>query len=209
MWRRVAVTTGCLTLTHGTSRVTRGSTLGRTRWWHTRRVSGGEGSGSAVRNGSRTDTRARSWATTVDASRQLSRQCAAGVVCWSTRQTPPHGTHGLMAPPRSGGWVVADFCGGWTCAVAQGNYAHRGNKWTWLYANGVGLPSLIWGVSDKRVLLAGLSKARRERDRRTGIVQALSKKQRTATPLPFRDLLLSMARSVRRDGAHAREDALR
>jgi len=108
------------------------------------------------------------------------------------------GAHGLTAPPRGGGWIMADFTGGWTCCVAQGNYGHRGNKWTWLYAFGCELPRMVWGHSRKRVLLAGLSKARRERDRRTGIVQALSRKQRAATPPEFRNVLLAMARSVNR-----------
>jgi hypothetical protein len=46
---------------------------------------------------------------------------------------------GLNAPPRTGGWVVADFHGGWTCCVEQGAYGHRARKATWLYANGVDL----------------------------------------------------------------------
>jgi hypothetical protein len=29
-------------------------------------------------------------------------------------------TFGLNEPPRCGGWVVADFVGGWTCCVEQG-----------------------------------------------------------------------------------------
>lgn len=106
--------------------------------------------------------------------------------------------HGLLAPPRAGGWVPAGDFLGWTCCVSQGQYGHKGDKATWLYAVGCTLPDLRWGHSGKRVLVGGLSKARRERDRRTGIVQAMSRKQRAATPVPFRDLLLSMARSARK-----------
>jgi hypothetical protein len=60
---------------------------------------------------------------------------------------------GLIEPPRSGGWVVADFDGGWTCCVAQSHYGHRAQKFTWLYARGVELPSLRWGpgVSSARL----------------------------------------------------------
>lgn len=104
---------------------------------------------------------------------------------------------GVARPSRSGGWIPADAFG-WTCCVSQGNYGHKADKRTWLYAvvpPGT-LPELKWGKSDKRVLLAGLSKARRERDRRTGIVQALSKRQRAATPPEFRNLLISIARSA-------------
>src|SRR5690606_30161529 len=52
---------------------------------------------------------------------------------------------GLNPPPREGGWVVADFHGGWTCCVDQGAYGHRARKTTWLYACGVDLPALTWG----------------------------------------------------------------
>src|SRR5688572_4947945 len=38
--------------------------------------------------------------------------------------------HGLIAPPRAGGWVVADWEGGWTCCVDQGHYGHRAQKAT-------------------------------------------------------------------------------
>jgi hypothetical protein len=53
--------------------------------------------------------------------------------------------HGLNTPPRCGGWVVADWEGGWTCCVEQGAYGHRARKATWLYAHGIDLPSLRWG----------------------------------------------------------------
>lgn len=105
--------------------------------------------------------------------------------------------HGLLNPPRSGGWVPAGDFIGWTCCVSQGSYGHKGDKATWLYVVGCNPPDLRWGHSGKRVLLAGLSKARRDRDRRTGIVQAMSRKQRAATPIPFRDLLISIAESAR------------
>jgi hypothetical protein len=50
--------------------------------------------------------------------------------------------HGMSRPPRSGGWVVADELGGWTCCVEQGHYGHRARKATWLYACRAPLPSL-------------------------------------------------------------------
>lgn len=103
-------------------------------------------------------------------------------------------TFGLNAPPRHGGWVVADFEGGWTCCIEQGHYGHRARKATWLYAHGVDLPSLKWGTSGKRERLdEGFhSKEERRRAVRTGICQRLSKRQRAATPIEFRDLLMSM-----------------
>lgn len=54
---------------------------------------------------------------------------------------------GLIKPPMDGGWVAADFYGGWTCHVEQGHYGHRARKATWLYAVSSHLPSLKWGAS--------------------------------------------------------------
>lgn len=107
--------------------------------------------------------------------------------------------NGLNAPPWSGGWVAADFVGGWTCCVAQGHYGHRARKMTWLYAHGVQLPSLIWRLPPPRARLdEGFhSKEERRRAVRTGVCQRLSRGQRLATPPEFRDLLISIAASSR------------
>ena len=121
----------------------------------------------------------------------------------------PEGSHawrhfGLNAPPRSGGWVVADFEGGWTCCVEQGWYGHRARKATWLYANGVDLPSLNWGrapVAFARLDEGFHSAEARRRAIKTGICQRLSKRQRAATPIPFRDLLISIAETARKQEA--------
>jgi hypothetical protein len=106
---------------------------------------------------------------------------------------------GLMRPPKSGGWISADQVGGWTCCVEQGHYGHLARKATWLYAHGVTLPSLIWGPAPKGVRLDDGYHSAEERRRavRTGIRQRLSHKQRAATPVPFRDVLLAIARGVR------------
>lgn len=106
----------------------------------------------------------------------------------------------LLAPPRSGAWVAAGDGIGWTCCVEQGHYGHRARKATWLYAAGVSsLPSLRWGKSPATVRLEDGYHSAEERRRavRTGICQRLSHRQRAATPIPFRDLLLSIARSAR------------
>lgn len=110
--------------------------------------------------------------------------------------------HGLVRPPRSGGWIRADWMhgfGGWTCCVEQGAYGHRARKATWLYACGVTLPELKWGRAEGDFLRLDEgfhSEAERRRAVKTGICQRLSKKQRAATPVAFRDLLLSIARSA-------------
>jgi hypothetical protein len=117
----------------------------------------------------------------------------------------PEGSHAwrhfhLNMPPRDGGWVVADWQGGWTCCVEQGAYGHRARKATWLYASGVELPSLRWGSApgDFLRLDEGFhSAAERQRAVKTGACQRLSKNQRAATPIEFRDLLLSIARTAK------------
>lgn len=127
----------------------------------------------------------------------------ASVRRWGGVLEHPEASHawtrfGLNHPPRSGGWVVADLVGGWTCCVEQGHYGHPARKATWLYARGVALPSLKWGSSGRRVRLdEGFhSAAERRRAIRTGRCQRLSSRQRAATPLPFRDVLLAMARTA-------------
>lgn len=131
----------------------------------------------------------------------------------------------LNSPPPEG-WAVADFAGGWTCRVEQGHYGHRARKATWLYASGVELPRLVWGASvsgarlddgfhsaeERRMFRRppeGMSpewRARRRRwlERRAAATgkelfccERLSKRERLSTPIPFRDLLLSIARSAR------------
>lgn len=129
----------------------------------------------------------------------------AAVRRWGGVLEHPEGSHAwrhfrLNAPPRDGAWVAADFEGGWTCCVEQGAYGHRARKATWLYAHGVELPSLAWGKApgDFVRLDEGFhSKEERARAIKTGACQRLSKNQRAATPLPFRDLLISIAGTAR------------
>ncbi len=125
----------------------------------------------------------------------------AAVKKWGGILEHPEGSHAWRAhelnlPPRSGGWVNADFLGGFTCCVEQGAYGHRARKATWLYACGVELPSLKWGPAEGNfdLLDEGFhSKEERARKIKTGICQRLSKKQRLATPEEFRDLLIGIA----------------
>lgn len=131
----------------------------------------------------------------------------AAVRRWDGVLEHPEGSHawrafGLIVPPRSGGWVRADALygfDGWTCWIEQGAYGHPARKATWLYACDVTLPSLDWGApkGDLVRLDDGYhSAAERRRAVQTGICQRLSRRQRAATPIPFRDLLLSIARTA-------------
>lgn len=105
---------------------------------------------------------------------------------------------GLVTPPKSGGWVSADWVGGWTCCVEQGHYGHPARKATWLYANKAPLPSLTWGPAKGKVRLdAGFrSTAERRAARAAGVtpIKTTTTKQNLDTPPAFRDLLLSIAR---------------
>ena len=108
--------------------------------------------------------------------------------------------HGLLAPPKSGGWVPAGDWQGWTCCVERGHYGHLARKATWLYAVRSELPGLTWGPStaDPRYEMdQGFHSAEeRARATKTGAVQRLSSRQRLATPPAFRDALLAMARTA-------------
>lgn len=99
---------------------------------------------------------------------------------------------GLTTPTRGAGWIPAGDGIGWTCAVAQGNYGHAAEKWTWLYAVGLrSRPELDWSDPPKptrRPLI--------ERARTRGVIELMSRRQRCATPPAFRDLLIGMARSA-------------
>jgi hypothetical protein len=107
-------------------------------------------------------------------------------------------TFGLLAPPRDGGWVTAGDFIGWTCCVEQGHYGHRARKATWLYVVGNrDLPELRWGSSGQRMRIdEGFhSNEERKRSVRTGACQRLSKVERAATPIAFRDELIRIAQS--------------
>ena len=116
---------------------------------------------------------------------------------WGSHAWP---TFGLNTPPRDGGWIVADFHGGWTCCVEQRAYGHYARKPTLLYANGVDLPDLRWGRTEARldpevVARIGLAKAKRR-----GEVAAsgggTDSTPRIHTPTEFRDMLIGMAQTA-------------
>jgi len=115
---------------------------------------------------------------------------------------------GLMAPPKTGGWIIADNFGGWTCCVEQGHYGHPARKATWLYARSEFVPAtpIRWGPSSGQRLDEGFhSKAERDAARAAGVAprKRLSKADNQRTPPAFRDLLLSIARSASRNAVAA------
>lgn len=115
----------------------------------------------------------------------------------------PH--FGLTTPDRAGGWIMADFLGGWTCCVEQGQYGHYARKPTLLYVFGLDdLPSLKWGYRHANLDAAVVQRMGIERAKRLGEVGSrgggTDSSPRISTPKPFRDMLISMARLTK----HAR-----
>jgi hypothetical protein len=108
---------------------------------------------------------------------------------------------GLNTPPREGGWIAADFEGGWTCCVEQGRYGHYARKPTLLYAAGVDLPELDWGIGESRLDPAVIERMGLQRAKRLGEVGSrgggTDSSPRIGTPEPFMQLLIGMARSVK------------
>jgi hypothetical protein len=117
----------------------------------------------------------------------------------------PHGSHawshfGLEKPPRSGGWISTDGFGGWTCCVEQGRYGHYARKPTLLYAVATDLPELDWGISKPKFPQWAIEKHGIEYCKKAGELAfkggGVDSSPRIATPPAFRELLISMARSV-------------
>lgn len=103
--------------------------------------------------------------------------------------------HGIPAPIADG-WQ-ATICGGWVCSVEQGNYGHSTSKPTWLYAVAPAhaLPVLDWstGSKDGQGSWLGKSSDGLRKTKRND----LPKNERSATPIAFRDLLISIAKMSR------------
>lgn len=109
---------------------------------------------------------------------------------------------GLPRPHRRGAWQRG-LCGGWACHVEQGRYGHRARKATWLYAFGTELQRMPWGVTDNWPTLWRMDGYRDRPLSRCPIhepenMRRMSKKEASATPTAFRDVLLQIARSARR-----------
>ena len=110
---------------------------------------------------------------------------------------------GLPKPARSGGWEpVPTRPREWVCCVYQGHYGHPSGKATWLYVAGAyySLPALQWGKTEQRLPQWMIERYGYEKARRIGVVAMVGGKNKTAirnaTPEPFRDLLLSIARQA-------------
>lgn len=105
----------------------------------------------------------------------------------------------LTPPKRHAGWQRAGH-GLWTCYVEQGHYGHMSRKPTWLLVSAVDRPELDWSRGEQRLHPIALERYGYEKARRIGMTAMVGGKDKTkirnATPLPFRDLLISIARSA-------------
>lgn len=96
--------------------------------------------------------------------------------------------HGLACP--LGGCWQGTICGGWVCEVWQSAYGHRANKATWLYYHGIQPPfNLRWGRPVGTHQIGFHDQRGKDANKPT-----LGRREANATPVEFRDVLLSLAR---------------
>jgi len=89
--------------------------------------------------------------------------------------------HGLPKP-RHGFWHPT-LCGGWVTGVHQAAYGHKAQKRTWLYYVGPRPPDLDWAPTKGTHQCGWFDR----------IKPTLSKREASATPAAFADLLISLA----------------
>lgn len=97
-----------------------------------------------------------------------------------------------LPKPSGKGWlkIGADE---WVCEVWQSAYGHRANKATWLFYKGSVRPfDLKWQRPIGSHQVGFYDQRGKEKNKPT-----LSKKEANATPVEFRDVLISLARSCR------------
>lgn len=114
---------------------------------------------------------------------------------------------GLARPMRHAGWQDAGDGIGVTCYVEQGHYGHMSRKPTWLYAARCIVPQLDWSRGEQRLHPTALARYGYAKARRIGMTAMVGGKDKTkirnATPEPFRDVLLGIARTVAAEMAEA------
>lgn len=109
----------------------------------------------------------------------------------------------LKKPQAGAGWQLDAETMAWVCYVEQGHYGHASRKPTWLLAVGLhrkDLPELNWTKGEQRLPAWMVERYGYEKARRIGVVAMVGGKNKTAirnaTPEPFRDVLLNIARAV-------------
>lgn len=98
----------------------------------------------------------------------------------SSRAWPAHG----LPRPSGIGWQQA-LSGGWVCEVWQSAYGHRARKRTWLYAVGPRPQELDWRRPAGVAQVGWFDRLK----------PTLGKREASATPPGFRDVLVEIARN--------------
>lgn len=109
----------------------------------------------------------------------------------------------ILKPKAGVGWQFDRQHGVWVCHVEQGNYGHASRKGTWLIACGMQretLPELDWSKGVQRLPQWMVDRYGYQKARRIGVVAMVGGKNKTrirnTTPVPFRDVLVSIAQLV-------------
>lgn len=121
---------------------------------------------------------------------------------WNRKDHPERPGFGLPVPRKGAGWSEPDEYGGRACYVEQGHYGHAARKATYLYAVGIGFDrfQLVWDRTRANVPAWMIERYGEAKARKIGVVAMIGGKDKTrlreATPEPFRDVLIDMARSA-------------
>lgn len=92
--------------------------------------------------------------------------------------------------PRRGSWQPT-LCGAWVTEVSQSAYGHLARKRTWLYAVCPSPPEMDWSEPEPTAQVSFC------KNHGNSPLPRLSKKAAASTPIAFRDLLISIARSAK------------
>lgn len=92
--------------------------------------------------------------------------------------------------PRRGSWQRT-LCGGWVTEVSQVAYGHPARKRTWLYAVCTSPPTLDWSEPSPRAQVSWC------KNHGNSELPRIGKAAAAATPIDFRDLLISIAESAK------------
>ena len=106
----------------------------------------------------------------------------------------------LLKPVATGGWSKSLYDDGWVCQVHQGHYGSLFDKPTWLYAINCDLPELTWGKCKTASFRISSLNTTGDYIRAGSKVDKLNKRggrKAAATPEPFKQILIDMARSVK------------
>ena len=176
----------------------------RGRSWRTLLASGGGGFGTAVRASRISTSKPHQYKLGDDGG--CFEAALRSVLYWGgVLEHPAHSkawdAFGLRKPEVGKGWqrVWLPSGGYWVCYVEQGHYGHTSRKPTWLLAVTNSKPQeLNWTKGEQRLPAWMIERYGYEKARRIGVVAMVGGKNKTAirnaTPEPFRDLLLSIAR---------------